>query len=148
QALMEEPDPSTILEGSSADSLTSHLSIKIDDPVTAYERALISFEVKKDFDNQNIKIPGYIVPVNTSEDGKIISFFLVPFFGACLHLPPPPPNQIIFVTSVKGIKIEDINEAYWIEGTITTKSRYDDVANSAYSMVMNDFYMFKEGDSY
>jgi hypothetical protein len=50
-------------------------------------------------DGQNIRLPGYIVPLEVSEEGRTTEFLLVPYFGACIHVPPPPSNQIVHVKS-------------------------------------------------
>src|SRR6185369_4599641 len=47
-------------------------------------------------DNQPIRIPGYVVPIDETKSG-MREFLLVPYFGACIHTPPPPANQIIDV---------------------------------------------------
>jgi len=41
-------------------------------------------------DGAYIKMPGYIIPIDLSTKG-VTSFVLVPYVGACLHTPPPPP---------------------------------------------------------
>lgn len=53
--------------------------------------------VVKALDGQNIRLPGYIVPLEVSEEGRTTEFLLVPYFGACIHVPPPPSNQIVHV---------------------------------------------------
>jgi hypothetical protein len=57
-------------------------------------------EVKfnKKLDGKTVKIPGYIVPLDHIGFG-VVEFMLVPFIGACIHVPPPPPNQLIYVTT-------------------------------------------------
>jgi len=52
---------------------------------------------------RKIRIPGYVVPIE-EKDRAITEFLLVPYFGACIHVPPPPANQIIHVISAKPIK--------------------------------------------
>jgi hypothetical protein len=47
-----------------------------------------------------VKIPGFIVPLDNRPDGRVQEFFLVPYFGACIHVPPPPPNQIVYVKAL------------------------------------------------
>ena len=49
-------------------------------------------------DGAYIKMPGYIIPIDLSTKG-VTSLVLVPYVGACLHTPPPPPNQLVFVTT-------------------------------------------------
>ncbi len=68
---------------------------------------------------QTVRIPGYVVPLEDSKDG-LKEFLLVPYFGACVHSPPPPANQIVHVlpkTPAKGFRSMD---AVWITGTLTT----------------------------
>lgn len=59
-------------------------------------------------DGQPVKIPGFMVPLDDSAT-SVSEFLLVPFAGACIHVPPPPPNQIVHVTMVDGSS----SEVYW-----------------------------------
>jgi len=68
-------------------------------------------------DGQAVRIPGYVVPLEEGKDG-IAEFLLVPYFGACIHSPPPPANQIIHVlprSVAKGLRSMD---AVWVSGTL------------------------------
>jgi uncharacterized protein len=68
---------------------------------------------------QTVRIPGFVVPLEDSKDG-LKEFLLVPYFGACIHSPPPPANQIVHVlpkSPAKGLRSMD---AVWITGTLTT----------------------------
>ena len=68
---------------------------------------------------QAVRIPGFVVPLEDSKDG-LKEFLLVPYFGACVHSPPPPANQIVHVlprSPAKGLRSMD---AVWITGTLTT----------------------------
>ncbi|OHC44405.1 MAG: hypothetical protein A3J25_09630, partial [Pseudomonadales bacterium RIFCSPLOWO2_02_FULL_63_210] len=55
--------------------------------------------VVKELDGQAVKLPGYIVPLDVTDEGRVTEFLLVPYFGACIHVPPPPSNQIVHVTT-------------------------------------------------
>jgi hypothetical protein len=70
---------------------------------------------------QHIRLPGYIVPLEVSEEGRTTEFLLVPYFGACIHVPPPPSNQIVHVRSEIGVKLEELYQPYWIEGQMQVK---------------------------
>lgn len=148
KALTEDPIPNSVVEGTAADEIKSAIAMSIKDPVSDYEKALVSVRVKEEYNNRAIRLPGFIVPVDTDEAGKALSFFFVPFFGACLHLPPPPPNQIIYATYDKGISVENLEVPYWMEGVITTKQESNDMATAAYSAKVDKLYLFKEGDKY
>ena len=68
---------------------------------------------------QSVRIPGFVVPLEDTKDG-MKEFLLVPYFGACIHSPPPPANQIVHVlpkSPAKGLRSMD---AVWITGTLTT----------------------------
>ena len=61
-------------------------------------------------------------------------FFLVPFFGACIHVPPPPPNQIIHVTYEQGLQLDNMYDAYYILGELSSQVVRHELADSAYSL--------------
>jgi hypothetical protein len=68
---------------------------------------------------QVVRIPGFIVPLEDSKEG-LKEFLLVPYFGACIHSPPPPANQIIHVlprTPAMGLRSMD---TVWITGKLAT----------------------------
>ena len=85
------------------------------------------------FDGQNIKIPGFVVPLE-GDDESLTEFLLVPYFGACIHVPPPPSNQIVYVKFEKGVPVDDLYDAVWISGKLSTKGWSGDVATVGYSM--------------
>ncbi len=67
-----------------------------------------------------IRIPGFIVPIET-ENQLIHEFLLVPYFGACIHTPPPPANQIIQVQATPAIRGFETMSAVWVSGTLSLK---------------------------
>lgn len=100
----------------------------------AYMSALKSFDVNPDLVDKRVMLPGFIVPTAYGEDRKVTEFFLVPFFGACLHLPPPPPNQIIYVTYEQGLELKSLYDAHVVHGLLTSETVRTDIADSAYRM--------------
>ncbi|MCO4099024.1 DUF3299 domain-containing protein [Gemmatimonas sp.] len=67
-------------------------------------------------EKRRVRLPGFIVPLEDFQE-RAKEFLLVPYFGACVHLPPPPPNQMIYVTMNRDTKISWWNPV-WIEGAI------------------------------
>ena len=127
-----------IEDGSEEDQLSSSLqSSPVEEKQDLYQQALVSTNVIDEFDQQKIRMPGFIVPLEFNEDSVVTTFFLVPFFGACTHEPPPPPNQIIYSEYEPGKKIDNIYDPVWITGVIHTKTQTNDLATSAYSMVVD-----------
>jgi len=70
--------------------------------------------------NQKIRLPGYAVPLDADRNSKR-EFLLVPYFGACIHTPPPPSNQIVLVRPTASSKIKKMPESMdvlWVEGEL------------------------------
>ena len=70
--------------------------------------------------NKKIRIPGYAVPLDAERSDKR-EFLLVPYFGACIHTPPPPANQIVLVRPTAQSKIKKMPESMdvlWVEGEL------------------------------
>ena len=86
-----------------------------------------------ELNGKRIKLPGFVVPLE-GDDEKLTEFLLVPYFGACIHVPPPPPNQIVHVTFPEGAPVDQLYDAIWLTGTITTKRWEGDAASVGYSM--------------
>lgn len=73
--------------------------------------------VANELDNQRVRLPGFIVPLDADPD-QIREFLLVPYFGACIHTPPPPSNQVVHVTLAKPLKGMRAMDAVWVNGTM------------------------------
>lgn len=102
-----------------------------------------TFNVVDDLNGLEIRLPGYVVPLDFNSDNEYDEFLLVPYFGACLHTPPPPPNQIVYVKSDPAIKVESIYDPVWVEGTMKT-GRFDtDTANSAYELSLSKLEIYE-----
>ena len=93
--------------------------------------------------NTKGRIPGFVVPLKTTGDMRILEFFLVPYYGACIHVPPPPPNQIIHMKYKKGFKLEALYDPVWVEGTILIDRTENDLGTSSYSMAVESVYPYE-----
>ena len=94
-------------------------------------------------DGQNIRLPGYIVPLEVNEEGRTTDFLLVPYFGACIHVPPPPSNQIVHVKSELGVKLDELYQPYWIEGPMQVKASSSELADAGYQMEADKIYVYE-----
>ena len=74
--------------------------------------------VVQSLDGQHIRLPGYIVPLEVSEEGRTTEFLLVPYFGACIHTPPPPANQIVHVIAPAPVKGLHAMDTVYVSGTL------------------------------
>jgi hypothetical protein len=106
-------------------------------------RQSLNAPVNPELDGKTVKIPGFIVPLDVAKDGTVSEFFLVPYFGACIHVPPPPPNQIVYVTSDKGIALDSIYEAYWITGALKLENKSTRLGAAAYSVKAEKVEIYK-----
>ncbi len=86
-----------------------------------------------ELDGVAIRLPGYLVPLDESGNG-IKEFLLVPYFGACIHTPPPPANQIILVQPQKPAKGYRSMDTVWISGTLKTLRSDSYMGSSGYRM--------------
>ncbi len=89
--------------------------------------------VEPSLNGKRIRIPGFVVPLDT-ERGQIREFLLVPYFGACIHTPPPPANQIIHVVAAKPLKNVQIMDAVWVNGTLGMARTDTEFGTSGYQM--------------
>lgn len=96
-----------------------------------------TFNVVPELDGKKIRLPGYTVPLGSADN--FTEFLLVPTLGACLHQPPPPPNQTLYVKSKKPIKSIDLAQAVWVSGTLKTQIQKTDRADTAYILELDKF---------
>jgi hypothetical protein len=89
--------------------------------------------VEPSLNGARIRIPGFIVPLD-AQRGKVKEFLLVPYFGACIHTPPPPANQIVHAFAAKPIKDVQMMSAVWVSGTVETVRSDTEFGASGYRM--------------
>jgi len=92
------------------------------------KRNEIRTAINADLNGQLIRIPGYLLPLEVS-GANVTEFLLVPYVGACIHVPPPPPNQIVHVKTIKkeGYKTKSLFDPVWVTGVISAKSMVKDL---------------------
>ncbi|MDO6711706.1 MULTISPECIES: DUF3299 domain-containing protein [Aliiglaciecola] len=143
-ALLDPPDfLNEIKDGSELDSVQalSGMSEKSEN-VERFQQALTSTRIIQSFDKKSIRIPGFIVPLSSDDQKRVVEFFIVPYFGACLHMPPPPPNQIIYGKFSKGIKLTQLDVAFWFEGVINIETNSNETGTSAYAMTLDNIEIY------
>ena len=84
-------------------------------------------------DGKKVSIGGYIVPLDFDAT-QVKEFLLVPFVGACIHVPPPPANQIVYVKSAKGFDIKGTFDPVTVTGTMTTTVAFTGIAEAGYTL--------------
>ena len=108
-------------------------------------------ELRKAWDNAptrpelngtRLRLPGYVVPLDSSAAG-LKEFLLVPYFGACIHSPPPPANQIVYVKLAKAAPIKTM-DAVWVSGTLSSGRNDSPMGVSGYQMAGDLVEPYKE----
>lgn len=89
------------------------------------------YTVREELNGQKVKIAGFVIPLEGDSD-LVTDFLLVPYFGACIHVPPPPPNQIIRVSFEEGVALTEIWDVVHVVGILKTESTDSDLAHTAY----------------
>jgi uncharacterized protein len=94
-----------------------------------------SIVVNSKLSETKVKLPGFVVPLVVNDNGVVSEFFLVPYFGACIHVPPPPPNQIVYVKLAGGgIRPGPSEDAVWVTGILHTQTNGNSLAKAAYTL--------------
>ena len=145
-ALLNPPDHlSAIDEGSPADqAMNQRVNPGSAVPASPYERALTSTRIKPEFDRQHVRIPGFVVPLDFDHQQMIKSFLLVPYFGACIHLPPPPPNQVIYGEFADGFQLQSLYDPFYIEGQMRTLPQTTEHGTAAYTLNVKNVYPYED----
>lgn len=97
-------------------------------------KSQIRFGVVRALEGQHVRVPGYMVPLEFSPRGDVLEFLLVPFYGACLHVPAPPPNQIVHVVAKRPQPAGDLETPVWAEGILTIEGSETQLASVSYRL--------------
>ena len=84
-------------------------------------------------DGKRVHIGGYIVPLDFDAT-RVKEFLLVPFVGACIHVPPPPANQIVYVKTEQGFDVQGTFDPVWVTGTLKVMTAFTGLAEAGYSL--------------
>jgi hypothetical protein len=86
------------------------------------ERRLAATEANPGVVGQSIRMAGYMLPLEMNGQ-KAVEFLLVPTVGACIHTPPPPANQMVYVRYDDGFEMDGLYKPVWIRGEIRAQNR-------------------------
>jgi hypothetical protein len=94
-------------------------------------------------DGQLVRIPGFVVPLD-ADFKNVKSFLLVPYFGACIHTPPPPPNQIVHAIADRPLRGNDLlADAIWVTGVMSVKRSATELAEAGYVLRVREIKPYK-----
>ncbi|MEL6979836.1 MAG: DUF3299 domain-containing protein [Pseudomonadota bacterium] len=96
----------------------------------------------EDYDDKRVKMAGYLLPLDFSEHGST-EFLLVPFIGACIHVPPPPPNQLVLIKTETPHMPATIFEAVTVTGLFERSMAQTELAESGYKIAAEAIVAFQ-----
>ena len=117
-------------------------------PVLQIIKGLISDEAKTlsvvaSLDGRSVRLSGYVVPLK-HKGTRVSEFLLVPYVGACIHVPSPPQNQIVYVTAKNPIKVKKLFSAVTVTGIMRTQSSATELAETGYRITDGDVQPYKQ----
>jgi hypothetical protein len=90
-------------------------------------------KLNETLDGAYIKMPGFIIPFDVGPEG-VTEFMLVPYVGACLHVPPPPANQLVIVEATKPWPSDQLWDAVWVTGQMRTRLQSTSLGQVGYAL--------------
>ncbi|MGR3453951.1 DUF3299 domain-containing protein [Pseudooceanicola sp.] len=102
----------------------------------------VSTGIRTDWNGQIVRLSGFIVPIDHKGTG-VTAFILVPYVGACVHVPPPPANQLVFVTTGKPYESSGMFEAVTVTGMFGTASTSTQLAEIGYALSADEIRAFR-----
>ena len=93
-----------------------------------------TFNTVDALDGRRVRMGGYVLPFDFTGSREISRFLLVPYVGACIHVPPPPPNQLVYVTAENPIQIDGLWDPVFVEGIMRTSRHDNDLGDTAYTL--------------
>ncbi|MBN2605768.1 MAG: DUF3299 domain-containing protein [Thiotrichales bacterium] len=109
------------------------------------EAELANAPVNPKLDGKKVKLAGYIAPIDI-KNGLITRFLLVPYFGACIHVPPPPVNQTVMVEAAKGqgVRMHQVDYAFEVTGVLSLQHFKTDMGDAGYLLKNAHLKLYKD----
>ncbi len=140
------------------DSIMAKYQAQIDNiPEGSAEEKILFDKIMSEFNDappndtlngKQVRIPGFVTPLDEHK-GMVKEFLLVPYFGSCIHSPPPPVNQTILVKPLEGksISLEEIYEPVWVTGLMKVEFSNTDLAQAGYLIESAQLEIYQEEEA-
>ncbi|MFQ6552174.1 DUF3299 domain-containing protein [Aestuariibius insulae] len=99
-------------------------------------------KLNEELDGAYIKMPGFIIPLDLSSEG-VTDFMLVPYIGACIHVPPPPANQLVLAHTEQPWPGDRLWDAVWVIGTMRTQLQSTDLGQTGYAITADEMEIYE-----
>jgi hypothetical protein len=135
--------PDKLMQQYDADSLTD------DDPraqelMDRLKDLWAEAPVVESLDDHSVRLPGFVVPLEMDAE-TISEFLLVPYFGACIHVPPPPANQTVLVTTASDQPYEGgLFDTVWVEGRMRVAPFSNELGDAGYHIENAQVSLYEE----
>lgn len=90
--------------------------------------------IRPELNGKQVRIPGFVIPLEGDAD-EVTEFLLVPYYGSCIHTPPPPPNQIIHVSFPQGAPDQELWDVVYLEGKLMTEQNIVGMVETGYHII-------------
>ena len=117
----------------------------VENPEAMMQQTLEETPLVESLNGQDVKISGYVVPLDGTDEA-IWEFLLVPFLGACIHVPPPPANQIVYVKPKYPLLMDESWDVISVVGTLTAEGRTSGLGAVGYQMINPILTTFDESE--
>lgn len=95
-------------------------------------------------DGRRIRMPGLVLPLEADTE-TMRELLLVPYFGACIHVPPPPANQILYIrTKAEGVPAREFYEPVWVEGVLHVQFHANETGDAGYILDLENIETYEE----
>jgi hypothetical protein len=123
--------PETLFEQYDIDNIDDD-DPRADELLAKLEQLWADAPVVQELDGRMIRLPGFVVPLDMDAT-EMREFLLVPYFGACIHVPPPPSNQTVYVVTTDGAAYRgDMFDTVWVEGTMHIERFSNELGEAGY----------------
>ena len=102
--------------------------------IAEFEEIMAYAPTNDSLDQKRIKMPGYVVPLDFDGQTSLEEFLLVPYYGACIHTPPPPANQVVHTHASEAVEVDDPYNPVWVIGTLHIDTVKSDLAEAGYRL--------------
>ena len=124
-------DPAKLFRELKLDEIRGDADPRAIEAMDKLRKAFDEAPIEPSLNGRKIKILGFLVPLDMAPQA-VGDFLLVPFFGACIHTPPPPANQIIHVKPAAPLKGMRAMESVWVEGVLETTASTTSMGQAGY----------------
>lgn len=122
------PEVGSIYRGIASMGVVEHGALSV---IPGAEEAFTAVTDK--FNGKRVKMPGFIIPLDDGVEG-VREILLAPFVGACIHVPPPPPNQLVYVKARTPYRDAGLFDPVWVTGIMSTAAQSTELADVGYML--------------